>query len=119
MEKNPLNEPIARGGESIYASIVRNRSGIDSGCIDYGLRIFEVQKLREGDKQDIANTAFALYESICRAAGKHAELDNVRTQLAEKDEELKQIKTELFKWKILSHEEIVDRLEKALSAVEG
>ena len=77
-KKNPLTEPIARGGESIYASIVRNRSGIDSGCIDFGLRTFVVEKLSEGDKQDIADAAFALYESICRATSRCAERDTHR-----------------------------------------
>jgi len=69
---NQLCEPIARKGEPIYASIVRNRSGIDSGCIDYGCRVFEIEKMCDGDKQDIADTAFALYESVCRYSGKKA-----------------------------------------------
>ncbi len=70
--KNPMCEPIARHGEPIYASIMRNRSGIDSGRIDYGCRVFEIAKLCDGDKQDIADTAYALYESVCRAVGKKA-----------------------------------------------
>jgi hypothetical protein len=72
---NLLCEPIARGGEPIYASIVRNRSGIDSGCIDYGCRVIAIEELCDGDKQDIADTAYALYESVCRASGKKAVRD--------------------------------------------
>ena len=78
---NPLCEPIARGGEPIYASIVRNRSGMDSGCIDYGCRVTAVEELCDGDKQDIANTAYALYESVCRASGKRAKRDTANAEL--------------------------------------
>lgn len=78
---NSLCEPIARGGEPIYASIVRNRSGMDSGCIDYNCRVCAVEDLCDDDKQDIANTAYALYESVCRAAEKKAERDPVNRRL--------------------------------------
>jgi len=76
MTENPLCTKIARSGEPIYASIMRNRSGIDSGCIDYGCRVCAIGDLDDADKQDIADTAFALYESVCRAAGTRAKKDN-------------------------------------------
>ena len=81
-EKNPLLDPIARSGEPTYASIVRNRSGIDSGEIDFGLRTSAVKELSDGDKQEIANTAFALYESIKTATGKTAVRDVAPGQLS-------------------------------------
>ena len=67
-----LRQPIARAGEPIYASIVRNRSGIDAGCIDYGCRMDAISALCDGDKQDIVDIAHALYETICRTCGKRA-----------------------------------------------
>jgi len=60
--------PIAREGEQQFACILRNRSGMDAGCIDYGLR--NVSHLCEGDKQDIVDTAYVLYQSICEQTGK-------------------------------------------------
>jgi hypothetical protein len=69
-----LTLPIARSGEPIYASIIRNRSGVDSGDIDYGARVFEIEKLSEGDKQDICDTAYALYKTICQYTGKKAKI---------------------------------------------
>lgn len=75
MNKDPLCIPIARGGEQIFASIIRNSSGMDAGCIDYGCRTYELERLCDGEKQDIADTAYALYQSICRAADKKAKND--------------------------------------------
>ena len=72
---DPLCVPIARTGEQIFASIIRNRSGMDSGCIDYACRTIAIEELYEGEKQDIADTAFALYQSVCRASGKKAKND--------------------------------------------
>jgi hypothetical protein len=62
---------IARTGEPEYACIMRNRSGIDAGNIDFGLR--DLQHLSEADKQDICDTALVLYESICRQTKKQAQ----------------------------------------------
>jgi len=69
-QKTDLTKPIARMGEPIYASIIRNRSGMDSGSIDMGVRVLEIEELCDADKQAICNTAFALYESVCRHTGK-------------------------------------------------
>jgi len=60
--------PIARDGEQQFACILRNRSGTDAGCIDYGLR--DVSALCEGDQQDIVDTAYVLYQRICEQTGK-------------------------------------------------
>lgn len=72
MDNDFLCAPIAKTGEQIFASIIRNRSGMDSGCIDYGCRTAAIVGLCDGEKQDITNTAFALYQSVCRASGKKA-----------------------------------------------
>ena len=48
---------------------------MDSGCIDYGCRVTAVEELCDGDKQDIADTAYALYESVCNSAGARAKRD--------------------------------------------
>lgn len=73
---NTLCEPIASHSEPIYASIVRNRFVIDSGCIDYSFRNCAAEELCDADKQDITNTAYALYESICRVTKKRAFRDH-------------------------------------------
>ena len=74
-EVNPLTLPIARSGELIYATIMRNRSGMDSGQIDMGVRVFDIQELPEWDKQAICDTAFAMYKTICRNTNKKATND--------------------------------------------
>jgi len=76
--KPDLTTPIARKGESIYASIHRRRSGIDAGCIDMGVRSFEIEKLCDADKQDICNTALAVYETICNHAGMKSAHDKLK-----------------------------------------
>ncbi len=65
-------KPIARGGEPIYASIIRNQSGVDSGNIDFGARVFAIEKLSDTDQQDICDIAYALYLTICRYTEKKA-----------------------------------------------
>jgi len=65
-------EKIARDGEPIYASIIRNRSGIDAGDIDYCIRVSEISKLSKRDRQMIVNVAYEMYESICNATGTEA-----------------------------------------------
>lgn len=78
-----LTTPIARGGEPIYASIMRNRSGFDSGEIDYGHRVEATAALGEHDKQSITDTAYALYESVCRETGKQSKRDTHAALLAD------------------------------------
>lgn len=66
-------QPIARSGEQQFACILRNRSGHDAGCIDYGLRDCTI--LCEAEQQEVCDTAFALYQSICAQVGKKARND--------------------------------------------
>lgn len=64
---------IAREGEVEFAAIVRNRSGQDAGCIDYGLKAGEtIDSLCDADKQDLVDTAYALARAIENATGKSA-----------------------------------------------
>ena len=51
--------PIARAGEQQFACILRNRSGIDSGRIDFGARF--IDELCETDQRDAVNMAYAVY----------------------------------------------------------
>lgn len=64
--------PIARPGEQQFAAIVRNRSGMDSGCIDFGLRELSYWP---SEAQDFCDTAFALYRAICDQTGLKAKND--------------------------------------------
>lgn len=62
---------IARGGETEFAAIVRNRSGQDAGEIDYGLKHGPVlDTLCDRDKQSLVDMAYALAEACERATGK-------------------------------------------------
>ena len=65
--------PIARKGEQQFACILRQRSGVSAGEIDFGLRDCTI--LGEAEQQDVCDVAFALYQSICRQTGKQAESD--------------------------------------------
>lgn len=49
--KEDLTLPIARSGEQQFACIMRNRSGMDAGEIDMGVRVFSIAKLCDGEKQ--------------------------------------------------------------------
>lgn len=64
---------IARDGETEFAAIVRNRSGVDSGEIDFGLKHGEIiDSLSDHDKQSLVDTAYALARACEEATGKHA-----------------------------------------------
>lgn len=75
MSNDDLTKPIARSGEAQYVCILRNRSGIDAGNIDFAIRTCAIEELADGEKQDIVNAAFAVYESICDATGKKSTRD--------------------------------------------
>lgn len=64
--------PIARNGEQQFAAIVRNRSGIDAGEIDMGVR--DVTHLCDAEQQEIVNTAYVIYETLCEQTGKRCNL---------------------------------------------
>lgn len=65
--------PIARTGEQQFAAIIRQRSGMDAGCIDMGVR--DITWLCDADQQDAVNSAFAIYETLCDQTGKKAVRD--------------------------------------------
>ena len=88
MKENDFTQPIARHGEPIFASIIRNRSGIDAGEIDYAYR--SPKKIFcDQDKEDIATTALLLYESISRDMGENGSpeiIKRIKKQWEEGDE---------------------------------
>ena len=65
--------PIAREGEQQFAAILRNRSGVLAGQIDMSVR--DVTPLSDLDQQDVVNTAYAIYKTLCKQTGKRATTD--------------------------------------------
>lgn len=65
-------QPIARSGEAQYACVMRERSGISAGEIDFGLR--DLTHMGDGG-QDAVNTIYALYQAACRQTGLRARQD--------------------------------------------
>lgn len=59
--------PIAREGEEQFGCILRNRSGMDAGNIDFGLR--DCTHLHPSEQQDIVDMCYAMYESACSQLG--------------------------------------------------
>ena len=68
--KPDYTEPIARKGEQQFACILRQRSGVSAGEIDYGLRDCTI--LGDAEQQEICDVAWMLYESICHQTGKRS-----------------------------------------------
>ena len=65
----------AKEGETEFAAIVRNRSGIDAGEIDFCLKHgFVLEELDNRDKQALVDTAAALLASCEDATGKRSVL---------------------------------------------
>lgn len=62
--------PIAREGEQQFACILRNRSGQSAGEIDMGVR--DVTILCDAEQQDVVDTAYAIYETVCDQTKKKA-----------------------------------------------
>lgn len=60
--------PIARTGEQQFACILRNRSGISSGEIDFGAR--SINELSEGDQQDAIDSLLCVYRKWCNETSK-------------------------------------------------
>ena len=60
--------PIARAGEEQFACIVRNRSGIDAGRIDFGARF--IRHLSESEQQDAIESVYSVYQKWCSETGK-------------------------------------------------
>lgn len=63
-------KPIAREGETEFASIHRNRSGHDAGCIDFGIRVSLIEDLSPAEKGELARTSQAMNDAIQRYCGK-------------------------------------------------
>lgn len=55
---------IAREGETEYAVILRAKSGLDAGHIDFALLCGRVAQLCKEDQQDIVDTAETLLKTI-------------------------------------------------------
>ena len=70
---------LIREGEKAFASIISTRSGVDSGGIYYRLDVMACRKMSEVCKQELVDTAYALYQSIC----KHTSHNNNLTGQAE------------------------------------
>ena len=64
---------IAREGEQQFACILRNRSGQSAGEIDMGVR--DVTILCDAEQQDVVDTAYAIYETVCDQTKKKARRD--------------------------------------------
>ena len=62
--KRDYTAPIARTGEEQFACILRQRSGIDAGNIDMGVR--DIDHLPPTEQQDVVNTAYLIYEAYCQ-----------------------------------------------------
>jgi len=76
VQAKPLDgytNPIARSGEQQFACIMRNRSGVSSGEIDFGARF--VDELSEVDQQDAIEAAYSVYLKWCRECGKKSKRD--------------------------------------------
>ena len=65
--------PIAREDEQQFAAVLRNRSGIDAGQIDFGLR--DCTSLSEAEQQDLVDTCYALYAAASGQLGRKARCD--------------------------------------------
>lgn len=63
-EKPDLTLPIARSGEQIYASIQRERSGVDAGVISPSVRVFAIDELGFDDQQSAVSAGLLLLEMI-------------------------------------------------------
>lgn len=65
----PAPEPVARSGETEFAAIIRNRSGMDAGEIDFSIKSARVDELSEAEKKDICFIAERLHQTICSMTG--------------------------------------------------
>ena len=65
--------PIARTGEPQFACVLRNRSGISSGEIDFGARF--IDHLSDGEQQDAIEAVYSIYQKWCHETGKKSRRD--------------------------------------------
>lgn len=74
---NPLDgytSPIARTGEQQFACILRNRSGVDAGEIDFGARF--INDLSDREQQAAIESVYSVYLKWCRETGKKSHRDH-------------------------------------------
>jgi hypothetical protein len=73
---------LIREGEKAFASIISTRSGVDSGGIYYRLDVMACMEMSEVCKQELVDTAYALYQSICKHTSHNAN-DNQQVPLSD------------------------------------
>lgn len=66
--------PIARTGEQQFACILRNRSGVSAGEIDFGARF--IDELSEREQQAAIESVYSVYLKWCRETGKKSHRDH-------------------------------------------
>ena len=71
--KPDYTSPIARTGEQQFACVLRNRSGVSSGDIDFGARF--IDSLCPGDQQDAIEAAYSIYQKWCAETGRRSRRD--------------------------------------------
>ena len=71
--KADYTSPIARTGEQQFACVLRNRSGVSSGDIDFGARF--IDSLCPGDQQDAIEAAYSIYQKWCAETGRRSRRD--------------------------------------------
>lgn len=71
--KPDFTSPIARTGEQQFACVLRNRSGVSSGDIDFGARF--IDSLCPGDQQDAIEAAYSIYQKWCAETGRRSRRD--------------------------------------------
>lgn len=67
------DSPIAKTGEQQFACVLKNRSGVSAGEIDFGARFIDA--LSDGDQQDAIEAAYSIYLKWCRETGKKSKRD--------------------------------------------
>jgi len=75
-ENNPMEgyiHPIARTREQQFACILRNRSGVSAGEIDFGARF--ITPLSDGDQQAAIEAVYSVYLKWCSETGKKSKQD--------------------------------------------
>lgn len=73
--KPDYTSPIARTGEQQFACVLRNRSGVSSGDIDFGARF--IDSLCPGDQQDAIEAAYSIYQKWCAETGRRSRRDSL------------------------------------------
>lgn len=62
-------------GEQVFCEIVRNRSGADSGELDFTMDMYTIQDLKEPDRQKALDAMYNAYSMASGILGKKAKRD--------------------------------------------